>query len=393
VRTDSEAGCTADNMDEPCMPDYQDTLESLNRNVPLRDKLVQTHRVMQTHLPFIARIAIALYDPKTALLKTYLHSSGADDPLPHYQAAMSEAPSLANILKDGRPRVVNNLLTFENGRHEHTRRIGRQGYAASYTMPMYSNGVFFGFIFFNSYQKDVFTDSALNELDVFGHMISLMVISEVTSMRTLIAAVATTAHLTHLRDPETGSHLDRMSRYARLIARALAPHHQLDDDYIEHVFMYSPLHDIGKIGIPDHILLKRGTLTAQETEVMHSHARKGREIIDDLLANFGLDGIQHVNILRNIAEHHHEAINGQGYPQGLKGDAIPLEARIVAVADVFDALTSRRPYKDAWSNDEAFAMLQRLAGEKLDADCVRALLDNRAEVERTQSLFKENPLG
>jgi HD-GYP domain-containing protein (c-di-GMP phosphodiesterase class II) len=375
------------------MPDYQDTLESLNRNVPLRDKLVQTHRVMQTHLPFIARIAIALYDPKTALLKTYLHSSGADDPLPHYQASLSEAPSLANILKDGRPRVVNNLLTFENGRHEHTRRIGRQGYAASYTMPMYSNGVFFGFIFFNSYQKDVFTDSALNELDVFGHMISLMVISEVTSMRTLIAAVATTAHLTHLRDPETGSHLDRMSRYARLIARALAPHHQLDDDYIEHVFMYSPLHDIGKIGIPDHILLKRGTLTAQETEVMHSHARKGREIIDDLLANFGLDGIQHVNILRNIAEHHHEAINGQGYPQGLKGDAIPLEARIVAVADVFDALTSRRPYKDAWSNDEAFAMLQRLAGEKLDADCVRALLDNRAEVERTQSLFKENPLG
>jgi HD-GYP domain-containing protein (c-di-GMP phosphodiesterase class II) len=382
-----------DHTDEPCMPDYQDTLESLNRNIPLRDKLVQTHRVMQTHLPFIARIAIALYDPKTALLKTYLHSSGADDPLPHYQTSLSEAPSLANILKEGRPRVVNNLLTFEDGKNEHTQRIGRQGYAASYTMPMFSNGVFFGFIFFNSYQKDVFTDSALNELDVFGHMISLMVISELSSLRTLVAAIATTAHLTHLRDPETGSHLDRMSRYARLIARALAPHHQLDDEYIEHVFMYSPLHDIGKIGIPDHILLKRSTLTAQETEVMHSHARKGREIIDDLLANFGLDGIQHVNILRNIAEHHHEAINGQGYPQGLKGDAIPLEARIVAVADVFDALTSRRPYKDAWSNDEAFAMLQRLAGEKLDADCVRALLDNRAEVERTQSLFKENPLG
>jgi HD-GYP domain-containing protein (c-di-GMP phosphodiesterase class II) len=375
------------------MTDYQDTLESLNRNIPLRDKLVQTHRVMQAHLPFVARIAIALYDPKTALLKTYLHSSGADDPLPHYQASLNEAPSLANILKEGRPRVINNLLTFEDGEREHTQRIGRQGYAASYTMPMFSNGVFFGFIFFNSYQQDVFTDTALNELDVFGHMISLMVIGELTSMRTLVAALATTAHLTHLRDPETGSHLDRMSRYARLIARALAPHHQLDDEYIEHVFMFSPLHDIGKIGIPDHILLKRGTLTAQETEVMHSHARKGREIIDDLLANFGLDGIQHVNILRNIAEHHHEAINGQGYPQGLKGEAIPLEARIVAVADVFDALTSRRPYKDAWSNDEAFAMLQRLAGEKLDADCVRALLDNRAEVERTQSLFKENPLG
>jgi len=375
------------------MTDYQDTLESLNRNIPLRDKLVQTHRVIQTHLPFVARIAIALYDPKTALLKTYLHSSGADDPLPHYQTSLNEAPSLANILKEGRPRVVNNLLTFEDSNHEHAQRIGRQGYAASYTMPMFSNGVFFGFIFFNSYQTDVFTDTALNELDVFGHMISLMVIGELATMRTLVAAIATTAHITHLRDPETGSHLDRMSRYARLIARALAPHYQLDDEYIEHVFMFSPLHDIGKIGIPDHILLKRGALTEQETDVMHSHARKGREIIDDLLANFGLNGIQHVNILRNIAEHHHEAINGQGYPRGLKGDAIPLEARIVAVADVFDALTSRRPYKDAWTNDEAFAMLERLAGEKLDADCVRALLENRAEVERTQSLFKENPLG
>ena len=375
------------------MTDYQDTLESLNRNIPLRDKLVQTHRVMQAHLPFIARIAITLYDPKTALLKTYLHSSGADDPLPHYQAPLSEAPSLASILKQGQPRVVNNLLTFEDGEHEHTRRIGRQGYAASYTMPMFSNGVFFGFIFFNSYEKDVFTDSVLNELDVFGHMIALMVIGELTAMRTLVAAVTTTAHITHVRDPETGSHLDRMSRYARLIARALATDHRLDDEYIEHVFMFSPLHDIGKIGIPDHILLKRGSLTTPETEIMHSHARKGREMIDDLLANFGLDGIQHVNILRNIAEFHHETINGQGYPRGLKGVDIPLEARIVAVADVFDALTSRRPYKDAWTNDQAFAMLQRLAGEKLDVDCVNALLASRAEVERIQSLFRENPLG
>jgi HD-GYP domain-containing protein (c-di-GMP phosphodiesterase class II) len=382
-----------DDTDESCMTDYQDTLESLNRNIPLRDKLIQTHRVVQTHLPFIARIAIALYEPKTTLLKTYLHSSGADDPLPHYQTPLSEAPSLASILKEGRPRVINNLLTFEDGEHEHTRRIGRQGYAASYTMPMFSNGVFFGFIFFNSYEKDVFTECVLKELDVFGHMISLMVVGELTAMRTLIAAITTTAHITHVRDPETGSHLDRMSRYARLVARSLAPHHRLDDEYIEHVFMFSPLHDIGKIGIPDQILLKRGALTAQETEVMRTHARKGREIIDDLLANFGLNGIQHVNILRNITEYHHEAINGQGYPSGLQGDAIPLEARIVAVADVFDALTSRRPYKDAWSNDKSFSMLQGLAGEKLDADCVNALLASRAEVERIQSLFREDPLG
>jgi len=373
------------------MPHDQDTLESLNHNLPLREKLLKTHHAMQVHMPFIQRIAVAVYDPKTSLLKTYLHSSGDDNPLPNYQAQLSDAPSLQAILEQGRPRVINNMLTFEQGAHEHTRRIGRQGYAASYTMPMFSNGVFFGFIFFNSSEADVFSDFVLGQLDVFGHLISLMVVNEIVSMRTLVAAVTTASHLTHQRDPETGSHLDRMSRYARLIAKALAPRHQLDDEYIERIFMFSPLHDIGKIGIPDTVLLKPGSLDADETEVMHGHAAKGREIIDDLLKNFGLDAIQHVDILRNIAEYHHEQIDGGGYPAGLQGDAIPLEARIVAVADVFDALTSRRPYKDAWTNDEAFAMLERLAGAKLDAECVRAMIAQRAQVEEIQAQFKERP--
>ena len=375
------------------METYKDTLEALNRNLPLREKLIQTHSVVQKQLPFVARIAVALYDPKTNLLKTYLHSSGEDDPLPHYHASLSEAPSLASVLKEGGPRVINNMLTFESGEHEHTRRLGRQGYAASYTMPIFNNGAFVGFIFFNSYESDIFTESVLNHLDIFGHLISLMVVNELTAMRTLVAAVTTTSHFTHVRDPETGSHIDRMSRYARLIARELASRHNLDDEYIEHVFMYSPLHDIGKIAIPDRILFKPGRLDDQEGEIMRGHARKGREIIDDVLTNFGLDAMQQVNILRNIAEHHHEAMNGKGYPAGLKGADIPLEARIVAVADVFDALTSRRPYKDAWTNDEAFATLQRMAGETLDAECVEALIRGRQEVERIQDQFGEDRIG
>jgi len=375
------------------MDSHRDTLDALNSNLPLREKLIRTHQVIQQQIPSIARVAIALYDPKTTLLKTYLHSSGEDDPLSRYEARLSDAPSLENILQEGRPRVINNMLTFENGQHEHTRRIGRQGYAASYTMPIFSNGMFLGFIFFNSYEPDVFTDVTLNQLDVFGHMVSLMVINELTTMRTLLAAVTTTSHFTHLRDPETGSHIDRMSRYARLIAGVLAPRHQLDDAYIEHVFMYSPLHDIGKIAIPDRILFKPGELDENELNVMRTHSRKGREIIDEVLANFGLDGVQQINILRNIAEFHHESMDGRGYPSGLRGADIPLEARIVAVADIFDALTSRRPYKDAWTNDDAFALLNRMAGEKLDAECVNALIDNRDEVERIQQQFQENPLG
>jgi HD-GYP domain-containing protein (c-di-GMP phosphodiesterase class II) len=372
---------------------HQDAIESLNRRLPLRDKLIATHEAMRAHFPFIARIAIAIYDPKTALLTTYLHSSGGDDPLPHYQTPLSEAPSLARILELGRPRVINNLVTFEGGAHEHTRRIGRQGYGASYTMPMFSNGVFCGFIFFNSYQKDVFTEPVLHQLDIFGHLIALLVINELAALRTLLAAVATTSHITHVRDPETGSHLDRMSRYARLIARALAPQLGLDDEYVEHVFMFAPLHDVGKIGIPDRILLKQGSLTPAEYEIMRRHVTSGREIIDGLVASFGLAAIRHVDMLRNIVEFHHEAVNGQGYLKGLRDGQIPLEARIIAVADVFDALTSRRPYKDAWTSDAAFDALRGMADEKLDADCVGVFIENRAEAERIQARFREDPLG
>jgi HD-GYP domain-containing protein (c-di-GMP phosphodiesterase class II) len=184
-----------------------------------------------------------------------------------------------------------------------------------------------------------------------------------------------------------------MSRYARLIAKRLAGRHRLDDSYIEHVFMFSPLHDIGKIAIPDRVLLKRGDLDSDERAIMDSHSVRGREMIDNMLANFALGGLHYIDILRNIAEYHHEAVDGSGYPAGLKDQAIPLEARICSVADVFDALTSERPYKPAWSNDEAFAYLASVAGEKLDRECVQALLDQRDEVERIQRQFVENPLG
>ena len=375
------------------MFDHDDVLAALNAHMPLKDKLVSAHKVLQDKFPFIARIAIAIYDPETKVLKTYLHSSGEDRPLYNYQALLDDAPSLIEILKKGKPRVVNNLVTFENGKHEHTQRIGQQGYAASYTMPMLHNGEFVGFLFFNSYEKDVFTEHALRDIDVYGHLIALMVINELTTLKILNAAVKTSAHITHMRDPETGSHLDRMSRFSRLIAKALADKYDLDDEYIEHVFMFAPLHDIGKIAIPDAILLKPDLLDETERQIMNTHSQKGRAMIDEIIDQFGLDWINQVNILRNIAEYHHEAVNGTGYPSGKTRDDIPLEALIVAVADVFDALTSRRPYKQAWSNEDAFASLRELAEEKLDRDCVEALIDQRDEVVRIQQRFKDDFYG
>ena len=376
--------------DNSRMDAHHDLLEILNSQGPMRDKIVAAHEKVKTICPEIDRIAVAIFDPETTILKTYLHSSGDDNPLQNYQTLLDNAPSLKAILDQGHPRVINNMLTFENGKNEHTQRIGRAGYAASYTLPMFNNGNFFGFLFYNSKTKDIFTENILNQLDIFGHMIALMVINEVSHISTLAAAIKTTSHITHRRDPETGSHLDRMSRYSLLIARALAEQYELNDDYIQHVFMFAPLHDIGKIAIPDNILLKPGPLEGEEAVIMKSHAEKGLEMIDELVENFGLQDIQHINLLRNIAGYHHEAVNGTGYPEGRKGNEIPLEARIVAVADVFDALTSERPYKTAWSNSDAIAALIKLAGEKLDQDCVSALVNNMDEVKAIQERFKEN---
>jgi HD-GYP domain-containing protein (c-di-GMP phosphodiesterase class II) len=184
-----------------------------------------------------------------------------------------------------------------------------------------------------------------------------------------------------------------MSRYARLIARDLAAGgtHPIDDRTIERILEFAPLHDIGKISIPDRILLKPGALTAAEREEMKRHTTRGLEMFDAIARNFGLEHLEGLQILRHIAESHHEMLDGSGYPRGLKDGAIPFEARIVAVADIFDALTNERPYKHAWTNEEAFGLLRTLAREKLDAECVAALLRNRDAIVEIQRRFPDTP--
>ncbi len=373
--------------------DHDDILGALNENVPLNVKLTSIHRVLRGRFGFIERVAIALYDQDTDVLKTFVSSDKEGSPLRYYESPLSEANSLREILTKRRPRVVQDLTLFGGGEKVHTQKLAAAGFAASYTMPMFQNGELFGFLFFNSMQRDCFTHDVLHQLDLFGHLISLTIINELTSIRMLVASVQVARHVSQYRDVETGAHVNRTAHYARLIARELGPKYNLSDDFIENVFLFSPLHDIGKVGIPDRILKKPGALSESEFDVMKTHARLGREIIDALLEDFGTGGVTHADVLRNIAEFHHEAVDGSGYPSGLSGSAIPLEARISSVADVFDALTSKRPYKDAWTNEEAIKTLQRLSGTKLDKECVEALVKNMKEVQDIQRRFVDSEFG
>ena len=380
-------------LEDSGMFKHRDILDELNKNLSLEQKVGMLLTQLRMRFPTIERIAVALYEQKTDWLKTYLASGEGENPLQHYSTKLSEAPSLQAILMKGRPRVVNDLGVFDQGKHKHTQAIRAQGYGSSYTMPMYVSGIFFGFLFFNSRSKDVFTEDVLHHLDMVGHLFRLVVINEVASIHPLQAPLKPAVTMVYHRDVDTGSHLDRMSNFAWLIAREMAPRYRFTDEHIEHIFFFAPLHDMGKIGIPDAILKKQDKLTDSEFEDMKQHTTKGLEIIDVMLCNYGLEGLHHVDMLRNIALYHHEAINGRGYPKGLKGAEIPIEARIVSVADIFDALTSKRPYKKAWTNDEAFATLQKMAGTQVDQDCVEALIKCRGEIEQIQAKLKEDPYG
>jgi HD-GYP domain-containing protein (c-di-GMP phosphodiesterase class II) len=370
---------------------HLDILEELNTSVPLNHKLHVIHRALNMQFKFVDRIAVALYDHQTDTLKTYVHSTvGGEQPLSHYESKLSQSRSLLDVVQQKKPRVINDLTIFSNSTHVHTKKIADHGFASSYTLPILQNDSLLGFVFINSKQKDVFKSNELCFFDIYAHLISLVVINEQSSIQTLQATVKMAYDMTHYRDIETGNHVNRMSRFSRLIAKKLSERYNLDDEYIEHVYIFSPLHDIGKIAIPDSILHKPGTLDDQERAVMKTHVVKGREIIDRILEDAGLHTLENTGILRNIAQYHHEAVNGSGYPMGLSGEQIPLEARIVAVADVFDALASRRPYKEAWPNDKAFSTLRQMAAHTLDSECVAALIECRSEVEDIQRQFAED---
>ena len=158
------------------------------------------------------------------------------------------------------------------------------------------------------------------------------------------------------KDNETGNHILRMSKYSRLLAKARG----LSEDEVDLIFLAAPMHDIGKIGIPDNVLLKPGKLDADEWAIMQTHVALGAELLS------GSDEIPLMKIAQNIALTHHEKWDGSGYPNGLSGEDIPIEGRICALCDVFDALTSERPYKKAWSVEDTMNLIREESGRHFD---------------------------
>src|SRR6185295_17304321 len=191
------------------------------------------------------------------------------------------------------------------------------------------------------------------------------------------------AKLAESRDPDTGAHLERVRQYSRLLAEHLRHlpefEDEVDEEFVRNIFLTSPLHDIGKVGVPDAVLLKPARLSDREFEIMKGHTIIGAETLDAVL-KFS-PGTEFLKMARDIALTHHEQWSGGGYPHGLKGLDIPLAGRIVALADVYDALTSKRVYKDAYPHEVARGIIVEGAGAHGDPDLVDAFFELQPQFE------------
>jgi len=213
----------------------------------------------------------------------------------------------------------------------------------------------------------------------------------VLSLETRDVAIFAMAKLAESRDPETGAHLERVRSYSRVLAQHLAGierfRAEITPEYARLIYQTSPLHDIGKVGVPDSVLLKPGRLSDKEFEIMKCHTTLGAQTLDAALRQF--PGVKFLQMGRDIAASHHERLDGTGYPCGLKGDQIPLAARIVALADVYDALTSKRVYKPSFAHEVAKSIIVADSGSHFESAVVEAFLQNEQRFEAVRQKFAE----
>lgn len=203
--------------------------------------------------------------------------------------------------------------------------------------------------------------------------------------RTQEATIAALANLAETRDPETGGHIKRTQNYVRLLAQQLQDHPrfkgQLDYEKIRLLYLSAPLHDVGKVGVPDDILLKPGKLTDEEFKEMQKHCAYGKRALKTAERSLGKDSF--LRFAKEIALTHHEKWDGSGYPQGLKGEDIPLSGRLMALADVYDALISKRVYKKPFPHPKAVSIIEEGRGSHFDPDVVDAFLELSEEFRQT----------
>lgn len=284
------------------------------------------------------------------------------------------------MIKSKSERVVDDISDL--ALNPRTLFLLSHGHRSSFSYPLSFKGKVIAFVFFNASELGFFAHHSVQKDMLFlSTLIHALMVRQFEEKQFLDISLAIALDIGHAKDPETRGHLNRMERYSSKLAYLLDKDKGITHEFIRRIESYAAFHDIGKYKIPDEILFSSTIFTPEERKIMNQHCRHGVDIINDVLKYFPANAryIDEYRFLKNIILYHHEQFNGEGYPMGLEGDAIPLESRIIMVADVFDALLSKRLYKQAWSIDDVVTFMKTNSGIMFDPDCINALLSNLPE--------------
>jgi HD-GYP domain-containing protein (c-di-GMP phosphodiesterase class II) len=355
----------------------------------LNSHIADVHSRIRQKIPAIDRISFALYDSKTKVLKTYADSTLAGEPLVHYEFPLENVPSLKACAECKTDRLVHQAESDLKKESGHSQWLARQGFNSSLASPTYYHDDLIGFIFINSKQVDVFDTETTHELYPYIDCIKAAASVEYELIHTIIDAANFLLEKNPRHLKQSQDHKERMFHYTQIITKGVAEVYQLNDEFIDNISQFSRFHDIGKLTLPPSLLTTPCKLAHIDKEKVTQHIDKGVDIIDKLIAQTDYPNHSCLTILREIVAYHHEYMDGTGYPFGLQSADIPISARIITVANIFDALTSHRPYKQAQSVLYALLDLEKMVQQgKLDRHCVNAL---RYEQQHLNQIIRQYP--
>lgn len=337
----------------------------------------------------VDRLGVAFIEDDTAMITAeYAIGNYPIKKLKEGYAVPLDSTSLKHLVREKKGLIEGNLKQQLSLRPEsHSMRlIVEEGIQSNMIIPLLLNDDVYGFLFFSSIHLEAYNEVSMRIGKNISHELSAMINKTFLMKKVFSTMTRTFARLVEEKDQVTGNHVSRMTAYAALIASSLLVSeregYKVKPSFVRDIQNDASIHDIGKVAIPDHILKKPGRYTPEEFEAMKHHTEVGGEILSEMQKQLKHFKTSFYQVAIDIAKFHHEKWDGSGYPEGLKGSHIPLAARIVAIADVFDALTSRRPYKEPFSFEEAVRIVKESSGTHFDPVLVNEFLKLLPQVKR-----------
>jgi response regulator RpfG family c-di-GMP phosphodiesterase len=377
---------------------YQDNkfinlIQSLHSKASLNTILEFMFKGLCQHLPY-NRIGIAILDEDKETISNRKVISEDAVCYQAYEVPLHQT-AWAYVIETGLPRIVNNLEVYRDKNPDSlwARCLLEEGIHSNLMLPLRLREENVGVIFFSHRQPNIYSEEHLEFLRFLAPHISIVFEKSFLMRKLALTTVMGLADLAEKRDLETGQHLKRLKYYSRALAIELDSHSiygdQIDEEFIQDIYDFSSLHDIGKVGISDSILRKPGKLTSEEFQAMTKHTVIGGEILEAIEDNLRTHGFSFFKMGIEIVYYHQEKFDGSGYPSGLRAEAIPLSARIVSVCDVFDACSLRRVYKEAYSFEKSYRIIEEGKVSHFDPVIVDAFMNIKGKIEKIYNRFRD----